>query len=69
MRSCKKCAAPICGDEVALHQKLVCRDSSEFLCINCLAEHFKVPADDLRAMADRFCKAGCMLFPKKSTLK
>ena len=67
MRSCKKCAAPLSGDEVALHQKLVGRHSTEFFCINCLAEHFDLPTDDLRAMADRFRKAGCMLFPKKPT--
>ena len=65
MRVCKKCARELKADEVGLNLKLIDRSGTEFLCIDCLAAYLKLPREDLIAMADRFRKTGCVLFPKK----
>lgn len=65
MRVCKKCARELKADEVGLNLKLIDRSGKEFLCIDCLAAYLKLPREDLIAMADRFRKTGCVLFPKK----
>ena len=66
MKYCKKCALPLSSDEIGLYLKLVDRNGTDGLCMNCLSEHLKLPVDDLYAMADRFRKAGCVLFPPKT---
>lgn len=59
---CMKCGRTLAHEEVALHRKLVNRGSSEFMCISCLAEYFKVSEDVLRDRIEYFKKTGCTLF-------
>lgn len=59
---CMKCQRQLTYDEVALHRKLVNRGSTEFMCISCLAKHFKVSEAVLRERIEYFKKTGCTLF-------
>lgn len=59
---CMKCGRQLTYDEVALHRKLINRGSTEFMCITCLGEYFKVNEDVLRERIAYFKKTGCTLF-------
>lgn len=59
---CMKCGRPLSYDEVALHRKLINRGSTEFMCITCLGEYFKVSEDTLRERIKYFKETGCTLF-------
>ena len=39
-KTCKKCGSELLADDIAIHRKLISRNAEEFLCIDCLAEHF-----------------------------
>ena len=39
-KTCKKCGAPLGGDDIAIYRKLVTRNADEFFCIDCLAEYY-----------------------------
>ena len=62
MDRCTKCGAPLSRDEIGLHRKIVNRGATEFCCIRCLSDHFKVSEAELREMIERFREAGCTLF-------
>ena len=64
MKSCKECNRKLKADEVGLGLKLIDRNGKELLCVDCLAAYLRLPREDLIAMADRFRKTGCVLFPK-----
>ena len=40
MSTCKKCGRELNGNDIGLTKKLINRGSTEFLCINCIAEKF-----------------------------
>ena len=65
MYKCMKCGRELEYDDIGLHKRLIDRTASEFLCVGCLSERFNLPESDLRAMIERFRRAGCTLFPKK----
>ena len=66
MERCGKCQKPLSMDEIGLHKKIVNREAEQFLCIDCLAEHFKTDREELFEMIERFRKAGCTLFSPAS---
>lgn len=59
---CLKCGKTLSFNEIGLYRKMVNRGATEFLCISCLAEHFKISQEDLRAKIEYFRKSGCTLF-------
>ena len=59
---CMKCQVPLSHNEMALHKKFVNRGATEFMCINRLAEHFKVPPKALEDKIKDFIEQGCALF-------
>lgn len=59
---CLKCGKTLSFNEIGLFRKMVNRGATEFLCISCLAEHFKISQEDLRAKIEYFRKTGCTLF-------
>jgi len=62
MDTCNKCGMSLTRDEIGLYRKLVNRGSTQFCCINCLAEQFHVESSELEKMIERFRNQGCMLF-------
>lgn len=60
--TCVKCNRPLKRDEIALHRKLINRGAEEFMCITCLAAHFKVTEERLNEKIEQFKKDGCTLF-------
>ena len=63
MMHCKTCGRTLTKDEIALHKKLYNRDAEEFLCIDCLAEHFGCTRKDVEELIAYYRESGkCTLF-------
>jgi DNA-directed RNA polymerase subunit RPC12/RpoP len=62
MSDCIKCGRSLKGDEIGLFKKLVNRGAKEYMCINCLSEHFEVSVSDLEEKIEQYKKMGCTLF-------
>ncbi len=43
-------------------RKMVNRGATEFFCLSCLAEHFRIPEEALRQKIAEFRAMGCTLF-------
>jgi hypothetical protein len=59
---CHMCSTLLEKDHIALNRKLLGRQVDEFFCIDCLAEHFDCPKDDLLIKIEEFKEQGCGLF-------
>lgn len=59
---CLRCGRRLTGDDIGAHRKLVNRGATEFLCIPCLAAHFRVPEALIREKIEYFRRMGCLLF-------
>ncbi|HJI46104.1 MAG TPA: hypothetical protein OIM00_01480 [Oscillospiraceae bacterium] len=62
MSTCKKCGRELNGNDIGLTKKLINRGSTEFLCINCIAEKFDCSKELLEEKIKQFKVAGCTLF-------
>lgn len=62
MSQCKSCGKDLTGNEIGLTKKLINRGSTEFYCINCLAEKFGCDVPLLEKKIEQFKKQGCTLF-------
>ena len=63
MSKCKNCDKMLTPDEIGLTKKLINRGSTEFYCMECLAEIFKCDIPLLQKKVEQFRKQGCALFP------
>ena len=62
-RTCYVCGKnPLAKDEIGLTKKLIGKDSSEFYCLDCLADYLEVTTDELIAKIEEFKAKGCTLF-------
>ncbi len=62
-RTCYVCGKnPLAKDEIGLTKKLIGKDSSEFYCLDCLADYLEVTTDELIAKIEAFKAEGCTLF-------
>ena len=62
MSSCKKCGKELSGNDIGLTKKLINRSSTEFLCIDCIAEKFDCTKELLEEKIRQFKESGCTLF-------
>lgn len=62
MSSCKKCGKELSGNDIGLTKKLINRGSTEFLCIDCIAEKFDCTKGLLEEKIRQFKESGCTLF-------
>lgn len=62
MNNCKKCGKELSGNDIGLTKKLINRGSTEFLCINCIAEKFDCSKELLEEKIKQFKESGCTLF-------
>lgn len=60
--TCARCGREISRDEAALCRKLINRGTTTFFCYDCLAADFRLRAEDLKELVERFREAGCSLF-------
>ena len=60
--TCMKCGRKLKRDEIALTKKRITRGATEFMCLTCLAEHFKVSEERLEEKIQHFKDSGCTLF-------
>lgn len=62
-KTCRKCGAPLGLDDIAIYRKLVYRAAEDFLCIDCLAETFKCPREEIEKRIRYYRESGeCVLF-------
>ena len=61
-KTCCECGKQLSKDEVALTQKLIDIDTSEFYCLDCFAEYLGCTVDDLKIKISEFKEQGCTLF-------
>ena len=62
-KTCRQCGAPLGGDDIAIYKKLVYRAAEDFLCIDCLADYFKVPRAEIEKRIRYYRESGeCTLF-------
>lgn len=59
---CRNCGKKITNDEIGLYKKLVNRGAEDYLCIDCLSEHFGISVEKSYDMIERFRESGCSLF-------
>lgn len=62
MNKCIKCGRILDSDDIGLTKKLINRGAEEFMCIDCLAQKFKVTPERLREKIEEFKAQGCLLF-------
>lgn len=60
---CIKCGQELDAFAEGAHKKLVDRSATEYLCVPCIAEKFKVTEEFLREKIEHFRRMGCTLFP------
>ena len=62
-KACRSCGKKLRADDIGIYMKLVSRNSTDFLCMSCLAPSLSTTAENLQALADRYRKSGeCVLF-------
>ena len=62
MSNCKKCGKELRGNDIGLTKKLINRGSTDFLCIDCIAEKFDCTKELLEEKIRQFKESGCTLF-------
>lgn len=61
-KKCYLCEAALNKDAIGLNKKLIDKSISRFMCIDCLASHLDVTAEELKAKIQDFKDEGCTLF-------
>lgn len=59
---CRGCGREVTPDEIGATKKLVNRGTTDYYCLDCLAEHFDVTRTDLERKIRYFKEMGCTLF-------
>lgn len=62
VKKCYLCESKLDKDAIGLNKKLLNKNLSRFLCIECLAAHLDVSVEDLNAKIGEFKDQGCTLF-------
>lgn len=61
-KQCSECKKTLSKDEIALCKKLIGLETTDFYCINCLAEFLECSVEDLEIKMQEFKEEGCTLF-------
>jgi hypothetical protein len=61
-KKCCLCESKLDKDAIGLNKKLLDKNLTRFLCIDCLAAHLEITAEDLVAKISEFKEQGCTLF-------
>lgn len=60
---CLRCGRDLHADEIALYRKLVMREATHYLCLDCLASDLSTSAEKLKELIDYFRnRQKCCLF-------
>lgn len=62
MNTCVICGRVLTQNEIGATKKLINRNSTEFLCVSCLADKFGVTEEKINEMIEKYRKSGCTLF-------
>lgn len=62
IKTCKHCNHSLEKDWIALNKKLLNRNNTEYLCLECLADYLDCSTKDLQVKIEEFKEQGCTLF-------
>ena len=63
IHNCKRCGKTLEGDEIALYRKLIWREATEYLCLECLSRDLSSTPERLRDLIHYYrTKQRCCLF-------
>ncbi len=62
VRKCYLCENKLDKDAIGLNKKLLDKNLSRLLCVECLAVHLDVSVEDLKTKISEFKDQGCTLF-------
>ena len=62
---CSKCGRELTQDEIGASRKFINKGTTEFFCLDCLAERFRVTRELIEEKIEYLRQHGCTLFPKK----
>lgn len=64
---CMRCGAGLHGDEIALYRKMIFREATEYLCLDCMAAGMATTRERLEALIQWFYRSGvCTLFVRST---
>lgn len=62
-KHCRECNSELHSDERGIYMKLVTRNATSFLCMDCLAKELNCKRSDLQKRIDYYRESGnCVLF-------
>lgn len=62
-KTCRECGAKLLADDIAIYMKLVTRNTTDFLCIDCLGKKLKCGRGPIEERIKYFRESGnCTLF-------
>lgn len=62
-KTCMECSSVLLADDIAIYMKLVTRNATEFLCIDCLGKKLKCGRGPIEERIRYFRESGnCTLF-------
>ncbi len=62
MSKCLKCGKELSDLDIATHLKMINRGATEYMCIDCLADYYKVSRKAIEERIEFYRKSGCVLF-------
>ena len=65
-RLCMRCGVHLSGDDVGMFRKAVNKEAEHCLCLDCLAEKYKVSREYFEKKIAFLRANGCLLFPEEN---
>lgn len=62
MSKCINCGKELSNLDIATHLKMINRGAKEYMCIDCIADYYKVSRKAIEERIEFYRASGCLLF-------